>query len=125
LPLAYGNAWNMDAQLRRTSRVRVQSFSQRRLAVRCVISKPATLIRRHAWEAVGGLDEALHMALDYDLWWRIFRQFGALIHVGNEIALNRIHDETKTRTSASRTIRGLLLRYANIMAAYPLKWRLA
>jgi GT2 family glycosyltransferase len=125
VPLVYGNVWNVDAQLRRTSRVRVQAFSQRRLAVRCVISQPATLLRRHAWEAVGGLDGTLHMAMDYDLWWRIFRQFGELIHVDNEIALNRIHDETKTRTRRKLHYQEAIATIRKHHGSVPLKWRLA
>ena len=56
----------------------VEPFSEKRLAWRCIVSQPATLIRRAAWEAVGGLDESLHMALDYDLWWKLYRKFGPL-----------------------------------------------
>ena len=44
-------------------------FSARRRAVRKTISQPAILVRRTAWEKVGGLDESLHMAMDYDMWW--------------------------------------------------------
>jgi GT2 family glycosyltransferase len=53
-----------------------------------MISQPATLIRRTAWEKVGGLDESLHMAMDYDLWWRLFRSGGPLGYVETDVALN-------------------------------------
>lgn len=35
------------------------------------IVQPATFFRRSAFEAVGGIDESIHWAMDYDLWLRI------------------------------------------------------
>ena len=96
-PAAYGRVWNMDEQTGARRPVWVQPFSEPALASRCIISQPGTLMRRSAWEAVGGLDTSLHMALDYDLWWRFYRQFGALAFTENFVAVNRDHRETKTR----------------------------
>lgn len=124
-PAAYGNAWNTDAQLVRTSQVWVQPFSARRMALRCVVSQPASLIRRSAWEAIGGIDESLHMALDYDLWWRLFLRFGALGHVDQDIALNRDHDETKTRTQRKRHYQEATAVVRKHYGRVPLKWWLA
>jgi glycosyltransferase involved in cell wall biosynthesis len=124
-PAIYGKAWNVDAQLRRISRVRVQAFSRSRLARRCVISQPATLIRRSAWEAVGGLDESLHMALDYDLWWRLFNQFGVLGYVGQDIALNRDHAQTKTRTQRKQHYREAVTVVRKHHGRVPFRWWLA
>jgi len=76
----------------------VEPFSERRLALRCFICQPATLIRRTAWDAVHGVDETLHMAMDYDLWWRLLRAFGPLEFVDEFVAVNREHDQTKTRS---------------------------
>lgn len=69
-PAVYGRAWNLNEKTGIHKPVWVEPFSGRRMALRCIISQPATLIRRAAWEAIGGVDEALHMAMDYDLWWR-------------------------------------------------------
>lgn len=124
-PAAYGNAWNTDAALRRTSRVWVQPFSPWRMAQRCVVSQPACLIRRSAWEAVHGIDERLHMALDYDLWWRLFRRFGTLGHVPQDVALNRDHDNTKTRTQRRRHYQEAMAVVRTHYGSVPIKWRLA
>ncbi|MGY3581616.1 glycosyltransferase involved in cell wall biosynthesis [Bradyrhizobium sp. USDA 4341] len=97
-PAAYGNALNMTSK-GNTSAVWVQPFSEKGLRLRCIISQPATLIRRAAWEAVGGLDPTLHFALDYDLWWRLYRSFGPFIHVPRVLAVNRLHADTKTRNN--------------------------
>jgi glycosyltransferase involved in cell wall biosynthesis len=124
-PAVYGKAWNVDAQLKRTSRVFVQAFSRRRLAVRCIISQPATLMRRSAWEAVDGLDESLHMALDYDLWWRLFNHGGALLQINAEVAANRNHDATKTRTQRKRHYQEAIAVVRKQHGSVPIKWWLA
>lgn len=121
-PAAYGKAWNVNAQLKRTSKVWVQPFSERRLATRCIISQPATLIRRKAWEAAGGLDETLHMALDYDLWWRLFHQFGPLGYVEKEVALNRDHDQTKTKVQRKRHHQEAISVVRKHHGSVPAKW---
>ena len=64
----------------------------------CTISQPGTLIRRTAWQTVGGLDTRLHMCFDYDLWWRI-AGIGPIGYVDDEVvAASRDHEATKTRT---------------------------
>ena len=68
-PAVYGRAWNFNERSRRKSSVWVEPFDERKLAFRCIVSQPATLIRRRAWEAIGGVDPSLNMAMDYDLWW--------------------------------------------------------
>jgi glycosyltransferase involved in cell wall biosynthesis len=124
-PAAYGNAWNTDARLRRTSRVWVQAFTPWRMAQRCIISQPACLIRRTDWEAVHGLNEELHLALDYDLWWRLFRHSGPLGHVPKDVALNREHDATKTRTQRRRHYQEAMTVVRTHYGRVPLKWWLA
>ena len=121
-PAVYGRVWNVDHDLLPKSRVWVEPFSEKRLATRCIISQPATLIRRDAWEAVGGLDEDLQLAMDYDLWWRLYRQFGPLGMCEQDVAVNRGHATTKTKTQRR-------LHYAEAIAVVrkyygrvPVKW---
>lgn len=59
------------------------------------VFSPAVFFTREAFETVGGLDESLHLAMDYDLWLKIGKRFGAR-HVDRVWALQRIHDEAKT-----------------------------
>lgn len=59
------------------------------------VFSPAVFFTREAFESVGGLDESLHLAMDYDLWLRIGKRFGAR-HVDRVWAIQRIHDEAKT-----------------------------
>jgi GT2 family glycosyltransferase len=97
-PAAYGKVLNVDSRGRRKD-VWVQPFSERALALRCIISQPGTLMRRTTWEAVGGLDPSLFLAMDHDLWWRLYRRFGPLLYVAHVTAINRKHNGTKTRNN--------------------------
>jgi glycosyltransferase involved in cell wall biosynthesis len=59
------------------------------------IFSPSVFFTRAAFEAAGGLDESLNLAMDYDLWLRIGTRFGAR-HVDAVWAVQRVHDEAKT-----------------------------
>jgi GT2 family glycosyltransferase len=134
LSAVYGRAWNQIEGTQGQSPVWVEPFSVRRLAKRCIISQPATLIRRSAWEAVGGLDETLRFAMDYDLWWRLYRNSGELRFVDQFAAITRDHAKTKSRNNrfehyregvaVVRRHRGAEPLWAKLVPL-PLRWRLA
>jgi glycosyltransferase involved in cell wall biosynthesis len=92
---AYGDVDLIDEDDRPCGSYRVEPWSRDRFARRCFVAQPATLIRRAHWEAVGGLDASLHMALDYDLWWRL-SALGAPVYVDAPVAVTRVHAVTKT-----------------------------
>lgn len=54
IPMVYGRSWNYVDCTGRRSPAWVEAFDEHRLALRCIISQPATLIRRSSWESVGG-----------------------------------------------------------------------
>jgi GT2 family glycosyltransferase len=121
-PASYGRAWNVVQNTGARSPIWVEPFDQRRLALRCIVSQPATLMRRTAWEAVGGVDGRLHMAMDYDLWWRLFKQFGPMQFVDKFVAVNRDHEATKTRTLRSLHYREAMAVVRKYNHHVPLKW---
>ena len=122
---AYGRCWNFIEKSRKRYPVWVEQFSERRLALRCIISQPATLIRRTAWNAIGGVDTGMHMAMDYDLWWRLFKQFGPLMFVEDFVAVNREHEDTKTRNFRRRHYSEAISVVRKYYGSVPLKWWLA
>lgn len=121
-PAVYGRSWNMVQKTGKHFPVWVEPFDENRLALRCIISQPATLIRRSAWEVVGGVDGQLHMAMDYDLWWRLYKQLGALHFVDNFVAVNRDHEATKTKILRRRHYQEAMAVVRKYHGSIPLKW---
>jgi glycosyltransferase involved in cell wall biosynthesis len=124
-PAVYGRAWNVVETTGKQYPVWVEPFKERRLALRCIISQPATLIRRSAWEAVGGVDAELHMVMDYDLWWRLFKSVGPLHFVDDFVAVNREHEDTKTKTKRRLHYQEAIKIVRQHYGRVPLKWWLA
>ncbi|MGZ5037112.1 MAG: glycosyltransferase [Usitatibacter sp.] len=125
-PMAYGRVWNHDEDTgRRRRNLEVRAFSERLLAQFNIVAQPATLIRRSAWEAVQGLDPALRMAMDYDLWWKLYKRFGAPCFVDAHVAVNRRHAETKTSTQRALHYREAMAVVRKHYGRVPLKWWLA
>ena len=124
-PMAYGRAWNFVERTGAMKPVFVRPFTERWMAQLCIVSQPATLIRRSAWEAVGGVDEKLHMAMDYDLWWRLYRKLGTPAFVDEFMAVNREHAETKTSSKRREHYREAIDVVRRHYGRVPLKWWLA
>lgn len=125
VPAVYGRSWNVVHETGKRYQVWVEPFNERRLALRCIISQPATLIRRSAWESVGGVDAKLHMAMDYELWWHLFKQAGPLLFLDDVVAVNREHDATKTKTQRRRHYLEAMKVVRKYHGHVPLKWWLA
>jgi glycosyltransferase involved in cell wall biosynthesis len=125
VPAVYGRSWNVVQKTGKRSPVWVEPFDENRLALRCIVSQPATLIRRSAWDTVGGVDGQLHMAMDYDLWWRLYKQIGALQFVDDFVAANRDHEATKTKTLRRRHYQEAMSVVRKYHGSLPLKWWLA
>jgi hypothetical protein len=122
-PAAYGKAFNYNQATAHFSPLWVQPFSQFMLRQRCIVSQPATLIHRDAWDGIGGLNTNLSYALDYDLWWRLFLKYGDLLYTPSFIAVNRDHPETKTNTGKLKHYNeaiGVVKKYTGNV---PIKWR--
>lgn len=121
-PAAYGRVADYSETTQKMSPVWVEPFSLRRLAVRCIVSQPGTLIRRSVWNAVGGLDETLTMAMDYELWWKITTRFGPLRFVDAECAVNRVHNLTKTNVHRRQHYREAMAIVRQYYGHLPAKW---
>lgn len=121
-PAVYGCSSSFLQETGRERPVYVEAFDEKRLALRCIISQPATLIRRSAWEAVGGVDENLQMAMDYDLWWRLYKKFGAFRFIDKYVAVNRDHATTKTNTQRVLHYQEAIMVVRKHYGRVPLKW---
>jgi glycosyltransferase involved in cell wall biosynthesis len=124
-PAVYGRTWNVDGCGNKIKPYWTAPFSRRHLANRCFISQPGTLIRRSAWEWAKGVDEHLLMAFDYDLWWRLYLQFGELLYVDAFVAANRRHDLTKTTINRREHYSEAMKLVKRYYGRVPVKWYLA
>jgi glycosyltransferase involved in cell wall biosynthesis len=125
VPAVYGRSWNVNQKNGKRFPVWVEPFNEHRLALRCIVSQPATLIRRTAWEELGGLDGSLRMAMDYDLWWRLFKLAGPLRFVDDYVAVNREHVATKTKNNRRRHYHEAIQVVRKHYGRVPMKWWLA
>lgn len=119
---AYGRTWDCDDTTGRMRRAFVAPFSEWLMARLCLVSQPGTLMRRDAWERVHGVNPELHMAMDYDLWWRLYRACGKPAFVDDFVAVNRVHLDTKTNTQRRRHYQEAMHVVRTHYGRVPLKW---
>jgi glycosyltransferase involved in cell wall biosynthesis len=124
-PMAYGRAWNVDERTGRKTPVFVRPFSERWMAQINLIPQPAALVRRASWQVVDGVDESLQMAMDYDLWWKLYRKLGPPAFVDEFLATNREHASTKTGTRRKQHYKEAIAVVRKHYGRVPLKWWLA
>lgn len=120
---AYGDTEMVDATGNFLRRYPTRPFSRFWFRQYCFISQPATVMRRSVWEAVGGLDVSLHLALDYDLWWRLLGQ-GPALYQPEVVAADRQHESTKTNTRRRAHYQEAMAVLRRHTGSVPLKWYL-
>ncbi len=125
VPVSYGQVYNLIDKNNSMKPIWVETFSEKRLSLRCIISQPGTLIRRNVWERLGGVDTNLHMSMDYDLWWRIYKCFGEFYFVQDFVAVNRDHLDTKTNSKRFLHYKESISIVKKYYGSVPLKWIIA
>ena len=63
------------------------------------------------WQSVGGVDEQLHLLMDYDLWFRFSRRTKAAM-INEKLAVMRYYPDAKTVKQRSKTSEELAYVYA-------------
>ncbi len=91
----------------------------------CFICQPTAFFRREAFVDLGGLDEALKTAFDFDLWLRMFRAFAPRIgFVDGEQAVSRLHASGITlREREAVALEGMRVLHRHLGSAPP-EWLL-
>ncbi len=92
----FGKAYIIDEKGHFLSEYPTKPFQKRSFAITCSICQPASLIRRSAWEEIGGLEETLQTSMDYDMWWRLSK-IGKIGFLNQFVACTRDHSMSKTR----------------------------
>ena len=93
--LLYGDAHYCDTAGAIIGRYRTEAYDFDKLAWFNFICQPSTFFRKDAFEAIGGLDDTLHFAMDYDLWIRIGKRF-TCSYLPQFFSTYRLHEASKT-----------------------------
>jgi GT2 family glycosyltransferase len=100
--LLFGNAVEIGADGGRLGQTRQRpAVTRQTLLTQGTLPQPATLFRRVAWLAAGGLDERLHYCLDWELWLRLLAA-GPALWLDQALAQIRVHAAAKTGSADRR-----------------------
>jgi hypothetical protein len=117
LAMLYGEAEHVDSTGRALRRYPTSppSAGIEAFQAGCFICQPTVFLRRCVIDQLGGLDERLSTAFDFDLWLRIFRHFQGRIGYTDRVqAFSRLHGRTITslqRKAVASEATRLLSRY--------------
>lgn len=121
-PAIYGRTYDLIDSSKSFLISNVEPFNPKRLALRCIVSQPGALIKRKVWESLNGVDESLEMSMDYDLWWKIYKNFGNLLYIDDFVAINRVHHNTKSKKNYVLHYKESIQVVKKYNTRVPLKW---
>ena len=102
--VVYGVGAKTDLEGRIIKKVPFREFVSLRLRKAWELIQPAMFFRRDAYWKVGGLDESLHYAMDWDLLLKLAR-VGNVVAIPDHLANIRYYPETKTNTGGWKRMR--------------------
>jgi GT2 family glycosyltransferase len=102
--VVYGVGAKTDLEWREIKRVPFREFVSSRLRKAWELIQPAMFFRRDAYWKVGGLDESLHYAMDWDLLLKLAK-VGKVVVIPDHLANIRYYPETKTNTGGWKRMR--------------------
>jgi len=117
----YGEGYHIAQDDRRIERYPTEPFDRKRLTETCFICQPTVLMRRSVVEEVGLLDENLHYAMDYDLWFRIAKKY-EMFYSKSALACTRFYPETKTMGQRAQAHREILRVVHRHTGSVPPSW---
>jgi len=102
--MIYGDIQEIDAQDRPVHLKHMARFDVRSLLLGKNMGQPGVFITRRTYQALGGLDESLHYALDFEYFLRAWLAFPAsdMQYTRSVLAISRLWGGTKSTQAASR-----------------------
>lgn len=99
----YGDCDYIDGNGQRLSAYPAEPFDYTKLVARTInyLPQPATFIRRRVLETTGGVDEALHYVMDFDLWLRAGLQH-SFAYLPVHLAALRVYGAAKSVAGLDR-----------------------
>jgi GT2 family glycosyltransferase len=123
--LVYGHGEHVDLAGRPIGRypTRPPEAGLAAFAEGCFVCQPTAFFRREAFQALGGLDESLRTAFDFDLWLRLFKAWpGRIGFIDAVLAHSRVHAATITlRERRTVALEGLRVLHRHLGRA-PTAW---
>lgn len=86
----------------------IEPYDPSRLWRSCFICQPSCFMRRRVFEEVGGLDEALHYTMDWDLWCRLTVNRATFSYLPELLAAVRVYPQAKTYSGGWRRYREII-----------------
>jgi glycosyltransferase involved in cell wall biosynthesis len=102
--VVYGVGAKTDLGGQIIKKVPFREFCHKRLSYAFGAVQPAMFFRRDAYWKVGGLDESLHYAMDWDLLLKL-ATVGKVVAISDHLANIRYYPETKTNTGGWKRMR--------------------
>jgi glycosyltransferase involved in cell wall biosynthesis len=117
----YGEAYYTTEDGGMAGRYPTERFDYERLNRNCFICQPAAFMTREAFAGVGGMNDTLHYAPDYDLWIRMAQSY-PLFKVDDYLATSRMHQANKTLGSRRRIYKEIISLAKKHFAYVPYDW---
>ncbi len=102
--LTFGDRIRMDAKGNTYSLQRYPQFRPWFLQWFFNMPQETTLFKRSVFDATGGLDESLHMVMDYDLWCKI-NKISTIRHIPAVLGRFRTHPSSKSTAFSDQLLR--------------------
>jgi GT2 family glycosyltransferase len=122
--MVFGKGYITDECDNKIGEYPTRKFDRKQFARICTICQPASLMRKSAWDTVGGLDSTLHMCMDYNLWWKL-SSLGRLGYLEEFVACSRDHKGTKTRNNVEQYFKEAIYTVRKYYKKVPLHWYLS
>lgn len=122
--VVYGRSYFIDSRDQVIGEYPVARFDGRLLSTFCFISQPSAFFKASSYHACGGLDVALHYAMDYSLWLKLYTNKNRFLFIDDVFSATRLHSETKTSTGGmafAKEARGVVMRELGFV---PKEWDL-
>jgi glycosyltransferase involved in cell wall biosynthesis len=119
--VVYGDAWYTAEDGSVIRRYPVEPYNYDLLGHLCYICQPASFIRSSAFKEVNGLNAALHLTLDYDLWLRISDRH-PMVKIDRCHATSRMYGDNKTMSRQAETFREVIQITKKHRRYVPLNW---
>ncbi|HEY8899989.1 MAG TPA: glycosyltransferase family 2 protein [Chthoniobacterales bacterium] len=103
--VVFGRGAKMDRDGREIYTVPFRPFNRRHLRTAYRVVQPAMFFRRDLYLEIGGLNEDLHYAMDWDLLIRLAAKCDDVVAIEETLAEIRYYDDTKTSTGGWKRMR--------------------